>query len=280
MSDDIRLATSFKSHRKRKKLRRALGDRSDSYLIDLWLTVRMDRPSGVLTGWDNIDVADAADFDGDPDLFVAALLDCGWMDQDEETGFLLIHDWDTHQAWACGAEERSKSASMAAKARWDKKIKKNVIPCGENADSMRSACGAHSSEHTNCNAPSPLPYPLPYPLPSPLPSPLPNPKPSEEEKNLTAPIIFGNLNLTSEEIKEIQRIRKKNKGGEITQRLASSLGTQFGLAINAGMSLDECLTEWEDRSWKTFKWEWTDIFKKTDAVNKKANVDGEGRKIL
>jgi len=83
-------------------------------------------------------------------------------------------------------------------------------------------------------------------------------------KALTAPIIFGNLNLTSEEIKEIQRIRKKNNGGVITQRVASSLGTQFSLAIDAGMTIDDCLTEWEDRSWKTFKWAWTDKCKETE----------------
>ncbi len=99
-------------------------------------------------------------------------------------------------------------------------------------------------------------------------------------KALTAPIIFGNLNLTSEEIKEIQRIRKKNKGGEITQRVASSLGTQFGLAIDAGMTLDDCLTEWEDRSWKTFKWGWTDKGRTVTSVSAKQNVDGEGRTIL
>ena len=163
MADDIRLVVSFKGHRKRKRLRRALGDRSDSYLIDLWLTIRMDAPKGVLVGWDKMDIADAACYSGDEEEFVSALVDCGWLDVGED-GVYSMHDWDKHQAWACGAGDRSAAASAAAKARWDKKLK---LPATDsNAEPMRSACTPHSGVDAKCNAPSPSPSPSPSPNPS------------------------------------------------------------------------------------------------------------------
>ena len=70
MNTDIRVSTSFKGHRKRLRLRRMIGDRSDSYLIDFWITVAMDCPTGILDGWDEMDIADAAGWHGDAQEFV------------------------------------------------------------------------------------------------------------------------------------------------------------------------------------------------------------------
>lgn len=42
-----------------------------------------------------------------------------------------------------------------------------------------------------------------------------------------------------------KRIRRKNKGGAITQRVANALSVEFGLARAMGYTSDDILTEWE-----------------------------------
>jgi hypothetical protein len=152
MNTDIRLAVNFKGHRKRKRLKRFLGTGSLDYLIDLWLTVAMERPDGILHGWTEEDIADSAGYDDDPSTLINALIDSGWLDQTDD-GVFVVHDWDEHQGWACGAKARSDKARHAARTRWDKR---NGIG---NAEAM--------PEHAPSNAPSPSPSPSPSPYPNP-----------------------------------------------------------------------------------------------------------------
>ena len=65
--------------------------------------------------------------------------------------------------------------------------------------------------------------------------------------------IFG---MTDEQVSELKRIRKKTKGGTITTRVAKALAKEFQIAMDAGFSIDDILTEWETRNWKSFKAEW------------------------
>ncbi|GAB6096418.1 hypothetical protein JCM14469_26710 [Desulfatiferula olefinivorans] len=166
MNSDIRLSIGFKNHRKRKKLRRLVGDRADSYLIDLWLTVALDRPDGVLTGWNADDVADSCGWEGEPKMLLDALTESGWIDVAED-GLMVVHDWSEHQSWACKAGLRSELARKAAEKRWspqnDNKHNSSEShynssgsdasdgkkECGQNADSMPPVCGVHA----NGNAP-------------------------------------------------------------------------------------------------------------------------------
>jgi len=122
MNSDIRLLISFKGHRKRKRLKRTLCHDATDYLIDLWITAAVDRPDGVLTGWDKHDIADAANWPEDkpPETLVNALIDCGWID--EINGTYHLHDWKEHQSWACNAQARSSKAKKAAEARWEKRL--------------------------------------------------------------------------------------------------------------------------------------------------------------
>lgn len=196
MNKDIRLATSFKGHRKRKRLRRLIGDRSDSYLIDLWLTVAMDCPDGVLTGWDTDDIADACGWDGDPEDLVTALVQSKWLERNSE-GILSVHDWCEHQGWACKAKERSETASKNILLRWTiKRIKKKDIDkfkawftsqyhyeAGHTTDdvltyyhSYTSGIDPNNGSNTNANTPSPSPSPSPLPYPNNN-----TPKPSKRE---------------------------------------------------------------------------------------------------
>lgn len=71
-----------------------------------------------------------------------------------------------------------------------------------------------------------------------------------------AQVDFSVLGFSKEQIKELKRIRKANKGGSLSQRVVNSLAKEFDLAMQKGFSIDELLTEWEVRSWKSFKAEW------------------------
>lgn len=83
---------------------------------------------------------------------------------------------------------------------------------------------------------------------------------------------FDALNITKDEALEITRIRKKNKGGAITQRVANALSKEFQLAINMGYSFDELLTEWEVRGWKSFKAEWIKPKQGSQNTSKQTNA--------
>jgi hypothetical protein len=154
---DIRIKTSFRDHRKRKKLQLRLGAEGVLAFIDLMLMVAETRPEGVLHGMDAEDIALDANWQDDPHEFVQILVSIGLLDEDEN-GVLSIHGWAEHNAYAAHAEERSAKAKKAAQARWGKAKK-----CSEHATSMPQA---HCS-----NAPSP--------------SPSPSPSPEEEESTLT-----------------------------------------------------------------------------------------------
>ena len=134
---------------------------------------------------------------------------------------------------------KSDKARAAANARWNKI--KELEESGRDADA--------SPEHCSEGADGMLPN-----THNPIPN---NPVPKEDKKSPPAKAVdYSILQMTDEELSELKRIRKANKGGIITQRVANELAKQFGLAVNMGYSYDEILTEWETRSWKSFKAEW------------------------
>ena len=70
-------------------------------------------------------------------------------------------------------------------------------------------------------------------------------------------VDFSVFGMSDYQISELKRIRKANKGGTISQRVADSLAKEFHqAAYETGLSFDELLTEWEVRGWKSFKAEW------------------------
>ena len=176
MNKDIRIATGFRNHRKRKRLVRELGKGAEVYLIDLWITVAIDCPEGVLIGWDEIDIADAAGWEGDPDIFVSALINTIWLEKNND-GDYAIHDWCEHQGWACKAQVRSDVAGKNVLLRWTLKEvdPKEVSNFKKWFTSVYSYQKGHSTNsiltlyqsYTNRNTPSPLPLPSPNPSPCP-----------------------------------------------------------------------------------------------------------------
>ena len=181
MNTDIRIAVSFKGHRKRKRLELLLGPKAVLALIDLWISTAMNHPEGKLSGMDELDVSLEAAWEGDEKAFVKALVDVGFLDRGED-GTFELHDWHEHQPYVVHARERSERARKAARVRWEKNSE-----CTESANSLQDA----SIKHTDCIAPSPAP--VPAPSPSPYPSPMERDKanksakatpPYEEVKNL------------------------------------------------------------------------------------------------
>lgn len=165
MNTDIRLAVSFRGHSKRKRLRLLLGPGSTDFLLDLWIATAMNHPDGILTGMDETDIALEAGWEGEPQSFVAALLECRLLEKTEH-GYAL-HDWAEHQAYVVHAEDRKTQAKQAASKRW---AARNAAVGSEPA-----AGNAHAKSG---NAPSPSPIPFPVPNPAPDPSLLPSPAPA------------------------------------------------------------------------------------------------------
>jgi len=69
-------------------------------------------------------------------------------------------------------------------------------------------------------------------------------------------VDYSALQMSGGELAELKRIRKKSKGGTLTQRVINGLAKEFNTAVDIGYSYDEILTEWETRGWKSFKAEW------------------------
>ena len=168
MNSDIRLAVSFRGHRKRKRLRLLLGPGSTDYLIDLWIATAMTHPSGVLQGMDEIDIALEAGWEGEPQAFVAALVECGFLEK-AENGAYALHDWSDHQGYAIHAERRKANARNAAAARWNAKQENGI----------RETCG----QYAEGNPPSPSPLPSPSPIPEPVPVPFHSSQPAPATGN-------------------------------------------------------------------------------------------------
>lgn len=141
MSSDIRLAVSFRGHRKRKRLRLLLGPGSTDYLIDLWIATAMNHPNGILEGMDETDIALEAGWEGeDVQKLVSALVECGFLEK-TESGEYALHDWEDHQAYVIHAEQRKTQARNAAAARWKQPQAEKDIP-------------EECRQHTGSNAPT------------------------------------------------------------------------------------------------------------------------------
>ena len=158
MNSDIRLPVTFRDHPKKERLKRALKLRLGpaDILTNFWITVSQNRPEGVLTGWDDTDIAIAAKWDRDPSELVKALIDCKLLDVLED-GTYKVHDWEEHQVWACGARARKEAAQKAAKAKWEKyaRSKNMQTQSGGNASAEQGQESAYAQSLSSPNLSSP-----------------------------------------------------------------------------------------------------------------------------
>lgn len=200
MNTDIRLAIGFFDHPKIARLERTLGWKATKSLIILWQWVACNKPSGILDGADELDIAIMARWSGDSKKFVSTLLELRLLDK--TSGGYSIHNWVKRNPWAADAQNRSDMARLSALKRWNPDIHKKLETMGINGISREdyhqiknaTALPPHMLTHmgTHCD-PIGGPYaPDPNPDPDPEPDPIPDPDPKSildtVEGNLT---IFG-----------------------------------------------------------------------------------------
>lgn len=163
MNTDVRLYVGFWQHPKTKKMVKRLGLEGVRSLQILWLWVTQNRPDGNLTGLDWEDIELAADWQGEERAFFDYCLGT-WIDETEDG--LYVHDWEQHNPWQSGSEERSNKARKAAAARWGNKDKNeqctehsqaNAKPCQSNATSINEHKLEQCTEHSQA---MPLSSPL------------------------------------------------------------------------------------------------------------------------
>jgi hypothetical protein len=130
MSGDIRIDLDFLNHRKRKKLQFKLGAEGVLALIDLWMSIAEHRSSGVLNGYDEMDIEIDANWRGEPGLFVSTLLDLGFLEKKDEA--FAVHNWKERQPWVSAADDRSAKARLSILAKNHPELVKQLKNKGVN----------------------------------------------------------------------------------------------------------------------------------------------------
>lgn len=181
MNTDIRVATTFRGHRKRRKLDLRLGTASAGFIVDLWIGAAESRPDGVLAGWDESDIALEAGWTGDPGEFVRALVETGWLDHQED-GAYALHDWIEHNGYAAAAADRSGKGLFSNLKRWHPDLAAELAAQGVSSITKEEYARITTGRKPN---PSPIPDrigtesdPIPKgnpPAPAPAPAPIPSP---------------------------------------------------------------------------------------------------------
>ena len=121
---DVRINTLFLRHPKTIKLQKKAGPKAVLALIQLWFWVAENRPRGELYAMDADDIGIAANWDGDNLKLISLLVDLRWLDFDGE--IYHVHDWQDHNPWLFGSTDRKEHSKKAAKARWDKRLGKQI----------------------------------------------------------------------------------------------------------------------------------------------------------
>lgn len=120
---DIRIRTTFPHHHKTKKLIRRIGKGGAYSLICLWSYIGENHPKGDISSLSNEDITIAAGWEDNPDDFVNALIEVGFIDEDiTEDGKTTrtIHNWAEHNPYVFYSQERSEIARQNVQKRWNK----------------------------------------------------------------------------------------------------------------------------------------------------------------
>lgn len=161
--EDFRMYTSWRRHRKYRRLRRELGGDGVLAIEALWAYAADMRPDGDLSGMSADDLADEAGWPGDPARLMAVLTSSEVRLVDGEPGSWRIHDWAEHQPYVVNHGKRVTKARRAAEARWADYQNPNESngQCSEHPAGMPQGCPADAtsmpiacSEHARSNAPT------------------------------------------------------------------------------------------------------------------------------
>ena len=175
--EDYRIKVGFLDHWKIQELQEQLGAEAVLCLMRLYefCTITASRHDGRLSGMSTKAIERTARWTGKSDELYYALRNCRLIDLGGDDTFL--HDFDQHNPWVTGGDDRKEKAKKAASARWEKKkAKENKGVCSNDKAAYAK------SESSIC--PVSLPPPSPYlPLPSPDPLPPPKSKPICRDEN-------------------------------------------------------------------------------------------------
>lgn len=137
----IEVHQSLPSHRKIKRLKRTLKIKTAQavgHVVMLWLWALDNAPEGRLDGLDPEDLAEAAEWQGDPVKFVDALRECGFVDEGES---LLIHDWQEYGGRLQGQRKDRAAQNRERQKRYRDKQKEhngNVTETQDNATTLHN----------------------------------------------------------------------------------------------------------------------------------------------
>ena len=173
MQIDIRVDTSWRSHKKRWRLFDAAGNDGLQAILDLWIYAATYCPEdGILRDMTEKDIVRAAQYTGDKDI-ISIFCSEKFLDKIKQgkTIVYALHNWKNRQGYLCESKSRSEIARNAAKVKWEKAKSSLLGACSEHAGSTAGS----NAKKISSNAP--VPDPIPYP--SPVPNPLPNPTPED-----------------------------------------------------------------------------------------------------
>ena len=94
----------------------------------LWLWVAQNRPSGLLSGMDDEDIAIAARWKGEATAFMDVITRLKLLDTVGDT--YQIHDWQEHNAWQSEAENPSNASRLSRMAKTQQDIYKTLEDAG------------------------------------------------------------------------------------------------------------------------------------------------------
>ncbi|HUF09742.1 MAG TPA: hypothetical protein VMO47_10495 [Rhodothermales bacterium] len=172
---DIRIAIGWSRHPKLRRARRLLESRDGygarDYIENLWHHVAEHWPAtGEFRGMDAYEIADAAEYRGDAEEFVRVLhddcrlLDCGTdcvnsgADRCSPDHY-RCHDWQDHQPWAIGSEERQAIARQNA----HKAHCKGPSECDRDYCPNRKQPAQPEQSKPEADGSAPIPIPIPIP---------------------------------------------------------------------------------------------------------------------
>lgn len=185
---DIRLDVEFFHHPKTVKLRHKLGLEGIMSLLKLWMWAAKNRPNGTLSNLDIEDIEIAANWEGKPGTFHAALVALRWLDviNIEGSEVYQLHDWLDHNTWVADAVNRGDRARLVRMASTHPSIYNRLIEEGRDSitrdeylsltNGQRDVNSASTDVTTHVNSAL-------TPPPSPSPSPSPEPDIKEDRDN-------------------------------------------------------------------------------------------------
>ena len=111
---ELMLCTSSRIHPKIRRLKNKLGAEGVLALYNLWCFCKEYRKDGHLTGMEDHDISEAADYEGDNETFVKVLVDLRLLDADG--GVFTVDGWNKYNPGKADQKKGTRSCSSDSSA--------------------------------------------------------------------------------------------------------------------------------------------------------------------